>query len=37
MVSCAIWEKHAQVSFSKTLKLHESEGKIGKRHLIAKK
>ena len=28
MVSSAIWEKHSQVSFSKTPELHESEGRV---------
>ena len=28
MVSSAIWEKHARVSFSKRTKLHESEGRV---------
>ena len=27
MISSAIWEKHAQASFSKTTKLHKSEGR----------
>ena len=28
MVSSAIWKKHARVSFSKTIKLHESEARV---------
>ncbi len=28
MVSSAIWKKHARVSFSKTIKMHEFEGRV---------
>ena len=28
MVSSAIWIKHARVSFSKSIKKHESEGRV---------